>query len=485
MERDAMTAPYRPDPQFSKLGDAFSTPVDPADFPTAGPVWWNGRWAREVGLELNETARQAHFHHFDPLTDNQHRPRAVKYHGHQFRVYNPEIGDGRGFLFAQLRDSHDRLLDLGTKGSGQTPFSRAGDGRLTLKGAVREILAAEMLEALGVYTSKIFSVFETGEQLHRGDEPSPTRSAVMTRLGHSHMRFGVFQRHAYHDDAAALETLIDYSLEHLLPDADHTRRDKAAALLDAVARNSARLSAQWMAAGFVHGVLNTDNLVVTGESFDYGPWRFLPHFDPGFTAAYFDHSGLYAYARQPEAVFWALQQLAGALSLVGDREALIEALSAYPDHYKREIRTAFLARLGVAEQDEEADGALVTQLLDFMKASEIPFEAVFFDWFCGPASATRADASARAAFYQREDFAPVRKALETREPIRPERLAHPYFAEADPVHLTIEVVEGLWEPIARDNDWSAFHAATGRIAQARAAYDLGRGRVGFLPETGA
>ena len=120
-----------------------------------------------------------------------------------------------------------------------------------------------------------------------------------------------------------------------------------------------------------------------------------------------------------------------------------------------------------------------------MKASEIPFEAVFFDWFCGPASATRADASARAAFYQREDFAPVRKALETREPIRPERLAHPYFAEADPVHLTIEVVEGLWEPIARDNDWSAFHAATGRIAQARAAYDLGRGRVGFLPETGA
>jgi len=477
-----MSAPYRPDPQFAALGDAFSVPVDPADFPKAEPVWWNTRWARDVGLDVDDAARRAHFHHFDPLTDNQEQPRAVKYHGHQFRVYNPEIGDGRGFLFGQVRDSEDRLLDFGTKGSGRTPFSRSGDGRLTLKGAVREILAAEMLEALGVYTSKIFSVFETGEPLHRGDEPSPTRSAVMTRLQHSHMRFGVFQRHAYFDDAAAIETLIDYSLKHLLPEADHARRDKAAALLDAAARNSARLSAQWMAAGFVHGVLNTDNLIVTGESFDYGPWRFLPHFEPGFTAAYFDQSGLYAYARQPEAVFWALQQLAGALSLAGDRDALIEALSAYPDHYKREIRTAFLHRLGVAEQDEEADGALVTGLLDFMKASEIPFEAVFFDWFCGPASATRADASPRAALYQRTDFKPVRAALEQREPVRPERLSHPYFANADPLHMTIEVVEGLWAPIAEADDWSAFHAVTGRIAEARAAYDLGLGRTGFLPE---
>ncbi|MEQ8404083.1 MAG: YdiU family protein [Oceanicaulis sp.] len=480
-----MTAPYHPDPKFAGLGDTFSTKVDPADFPKAEPVWWNARWANAVGLDLDEAARQAHFHRFDPLPDNQTAPRAIKYHGHQFRVYNPEIGDGRGFLFGQVRDEAGRLLDFGTKGSGQTPFSRSGDGRLTLKGAVREILAAEMLEALGVYTSKIFSVFETGEPLYRGDEPSPTRSAVMTRLQHSHVRFGVFQRHAYHDDAEAVGALIDYSLENLLPEADHARRDKAAALMDAAARNSARLAAQWMAAGFVHGVLNTDNLVVTGESFDYGPWRFLPHFEPGFTAAYFDQTGLYAYARQPEAVFWALQQLGGALTLAGDRDALIEALSAYPEHYKREIRTAFLTRLGVAEQDDDADGALVTQLLDFMKASEIPFEAVFFDWFCGPASATRALASPRKAYYEREDFAPVRNALEQREAVRPERLAHPYFAKSDPVHMTIEVVEGLWAPIAEENDWSAFNAVLREIAEARAAYDLGRDRTGFLPESAA
>ncbi|MFW6413171.1 MAG: protein adenylyltransferase SelO family protein, partial [Oceanicaulis sp.] len=119
-----MTAPYTPDPKFAALGDAFSVPVDPAGFPEAKPVRWNARWARAVGLDLDPDARAAHFHRFDPLPENQDRPRAIKYHGHQFRVYNPEIGDGRGFLFAQLRDAEGRLLDLGTKGSGQTPFSR-------------------------------------------------------------------------------------------------------------------------------------------------------------------------------------------------------------------------------------------------------------------------------------------------------------------------------------------------------------------------
>ena len=122
----------------------------------------------------------------------------MRYHGHQFRVYNPDLGDGRGFLFAQLREAGTgRLLDLGTKGSGQTPWSRTADGRLTLKGGVREVLAAEMLEALGVPTSRAFSLIETGEALQRNDEPSPTRSAVLTRLSHSHIRFGTFQRHAY------------------------------------------------------------------------------------------------------------------------------------------------------------------------------------------------------------------------------------------------------------------------------------------------
>ena len=176
---------YRPDPKILELGDAFFDPVEPAGFPQCTARFLNRKAAATVGLdELSQDEWAAHFCRFEALPGNLEQPLALRYHGHQFRVYNPDIGDGRGFTFAQLRDVSGRLLDLGTKGSGQTPYSRTADGRLTLKGGVREILATEMLDALGVNTSKSFALFETGEQLVRGDEPSPTRSSVLTRLSH-------------------------------------------------------------------------------------------------------------------------------------------------------------------------------------------------------------------------------------------------------------------------------------------------------------
>src|SRR6185437_5121361 len=165
---------YAPDPLFAQLGPEFADPVTPARFPQHILRRRNQDWATHVGLDtLTDGEWEGHFARFEPLPDNMSPPLAMRYHGHQFRTYNPEIGDGRGFLFAQLRDDRGRLLDLATKGSGQTPYSRFGDGRLTLKGGVREVLAAEMLEALGVYTSKSFSLLETGEALERNDEPSP------------------------------------------------------------------------------------------------------------------------------------------------------------------------------------------------------------------------------------------------------------------------------------------------------------------------
>ncbi|CAN0582340.1 unnamed protein product, partial [Laminaria digitata] len=219
-------------------------------------------------------------------------------------------------------------MDLGTKGSGPTPWSRTGDGRLTLKGAVREILATEMLEALGVNTSKTFAVVETGEKLMRGDEPSPTRSAVMTRLNHGHIRIGTFQRIAYEKNEALMHRLVAYCLEQYYGGAQTD--NPAAELFANVARQVARLAGSYMTAGFVHGVLNTDNINISGESFDYGPWRFTPYWEPGFTAAYFDHEGLYCFARQPEALHWNLAQLASALRLIADSEPLVETLEAFP-----------------------------------------------------------------------------------------------------------------------------------------------------------
>jgi AcrR family transcriptional regulator len=168
------------------LGPAFYDQVAAANFPQTIVRFRNNRAAGEVGLDgLSDADWVAHFGRFAPLPDSLETPLALRYHGHQFRVYNPDLGDGRGFLFAQLDAACGRLMDLGTKGSGTTPWSRAGDGRLTLKGAVREVLATEMLEALGVDTSRTLSVIETGEALERGDEPSPTRSAVLVRLSHS------------------------------------------------------------------------------------------------------------------------------------------------------------------------------------------------------------------------------------------------------------------------------------------------------------
>ncbi|WP_374572822.1 protein adenylyltransferase SelO [Phenylobacterium sp.] len=466
-----VSAAYRPDPQFPALGPDFADPVAAAKFPQTLLRFRNDRAAASVGLDaLTDEEWIAHFGRFEPLPDNINPPLALRYHGHQFRVYNPELGDGRGFLFAQMREAGtDRLLDLGTKGSGQTPWSRQGDGRLTLKGGVREVLATAMLEALGVPTSRSFSLIETGEALWRGDEPSPTRSSVLVRLSHSHVRFGSFQRHAYVEARDRIGALIDYSLSQFYPER-HNAPDRATALLEAAVERSAHLAGRWMAAGFVHGVLNTDNMNITGESFDYGPYRFLPRNDPGFTAAYFDQTGLYAFGRQPEAVFWNLQQLGGAFTLVADREPLVDALNRFPPAYRRALSAAVLARLGVRSRTPELDAALVNAAFRALASGGEPlrWEPFFFDWFC--ADEARALAGLRGEIYRQEGFADFRRLLVEAEPDRPERLQAAYFARPEPEELLYDEIEAIWAEIAERDDWTAFEAKLAAIEAARLAW---------------
>ena len=472
----SLSPAYRPDPRLQALGGEFADPVAPADFPETILRFRNQRAAASVGLDgLSDADWIGHFGRFAPLPDNQSVPLAIRYHGHQFRVYNPDLGDGRGFLFAQLREhGTDRLLDLATKGSGRTPWSRAGDGRLTLKGGVREILAASLLEALGVPTSRAFSLVETGEALDRGDEPSPTRSAVLTRLSHSHIRFGAFQRLAYFDRRDLIVELVDHVVETYFPHLA-AAPDRAVALMGETVAASARLLSRWMTAGFVHGVLNTDNMVVTGESFDYGPWRFLPRNDPNFTAAYFDHQGLYSFGRQPEAVFWNLQQLAACLTLVADQAGLLAALNGFSDAYRRALRDAMLDRLAVKSRDAEADVDLVNSAFRALAegGDALRWEPFFFDWFGGTASRARALEGPRAEVYRTEAFEAFLRKLADFEPDRPERLADPVFQRTEPEELLIEEVEALWSPIAERDDWGPLNEKLGRIEAARAAYGLG------------
>ncbi|HUH09315.1 MAG TPA: YdiU family protein [Brevundimonas sp.] len=464
---------YRPDPRFIDLGPEFGDPVQAADFPQTILRVRNDRAAASVGLEtLSDAEWLAHFGRFAPLP-GQPGPISMRYHGHQFRTYNPEIGDGRGFLAAQLRDDQNRLLDLGTKGSGQTPWSRHADGRLTLKGGMREVLAAAMLESQGVPTCRILSLVETGEALERHDEPSPTRSAVMVRLSHSHIRFGTFQRAAYFGRKDQIEVLLEHARSLYHPS---VATGDAPGFLAAVVEASARLTAKWIAAGFVHGVLNTDNLNVTGESFDYGPWRFLPHYDPAFTAAYFDSSGLYAFARQPEAVFWNLTQLAGCLKLIAEDQvtALTEALNGFGPAYIRHLRAAFLNRLGVKSLSEAADQRLLDATLALLrdKGEALRWEPLFFDWFGGFSSGARALGGARGKIYQGETFDAFRFALLEHEPDRPERLEHPMFARPEPEEMLIDEVEALWSAIEQGDDWAPLHAKLARLDAARQAWAL-------------
>jgi uncharacterized protein YdiU (UPF0061 family) len=469
-----MAAPYRPERAILELDSRFHTEVEPADFPQHTMRWRNQRWAERVGLgELSDDTWIGHFGKFEPLQGSLETPLALAYHGHQFQTYNPQLGDGRGFLFAQVRDDAGRLLDLGTKGSGQTPWSRRGDGRLTLKGGMREIMAASMLEALGGYTSKAFSLIETGEQLHRGDEPSPTRSSVLVRLSHSHMRFGTFQRMAHAGDQDGIAKLVDYSVRHLHPAARGAdTAASAVGLLRETVAATAELAASWMSAGFVHGVLNSDNMVVTGESFDYGPWRFLPYSDPSFTAAYFDETGLYAFGRQPSAALWNLGQLAQSLTLVADVAPLEAELAKFETLYRAAFPRRVLAVLGLKLAGTEQALELAKALFNWMGATRARWPQVFFDWFGGQASEGRVGQSPLAKLYAAPDFAPVRAALLAHAPERPERLGHAYFNASEPVDLLIETVEALWESIATEDDWGPFYAHMARIEMARQALDL-------------
>lgn len=452
------------------IGDlpGIGDPVEPADFPAHLTRFRNDRWAASVGLDdLDDEAWIAHFGRFRPLEGSLRKPLALRYHGHQFRVYNPEIGDGRGFLFAQMRDGHGRLMDLGTKGSGQTPYSRFGDGRLTLKGGVREILATEMLEALGVPTSKTFSLVETGEELMRNDEPSPTRSCVLVRLSHSHIRIGSFQRAAAFEDSALLRALTDYALTRLYgvePEAD----DPCAQLLNLVVERTADLAASYMIAGFVHGVLNSDNINVTGESFDYGPWRFTPYWEPGFTAAYFDHQGLYAFGRQAEAIHWDVAQLAIALRQITDVEPLVAALERFPGLYAEAMRRRFCWRLGIDLPAEERAVKLIEEAVRAMISDRVMIDRFFFDWRGGE---TRTDAARERyagkgwdAF--RESVAGLGDAAASN---------HPYWSEPDPCSMYIEEVEAIWSAIADRDDWSPLHAKIARIRTMREAHEIALG----------
>ncbi len=448
---------YIPSKAWLKLGKGYSDPVEPASFPELQLRFRNQKWAEKLGMsEFTDEQWVGHFAEFKPLADNLPEPLALRYHGHQFTHYNPELGDGRGFLFAQIIDPEtERLLDLGTKGSGQTPYSRQGDGRLTLKGAVREALATAYLEYQGVNTSKTWSVVETGENLIRHDEPSPTRSAVLVRLSHSHVRFGTFQRLAYEQDAERIDQLVEYCLEFLYPEVN--KKD----FFQAVCQRVATTTAQWMIHGFVHGVLNTDNINITGESFDYGPYRFLPHYDPKFTAAYFDHQGLYAYGRQPNMILWNLERLKEALSVASSHDEIYKdedfykkGFESFSKVFNQQTYALFAKKIGVSsETAPEKLQNLFYLCLQFLEKSKAPYEAFFHHLYCWHQDLLRPLESYNPEFYKDDLIEQIQQELGQmqRDPNAKEKQAENFQT------LLIDEIEQIWSAIEKSNNWTPFN----------------------------
>ena len=459
------------EPSLERLGDAYYDPVAAAEFPAHILRFRNDALLTQLGLDPKAVSDADFVEAFG--TFQAPRPLlALRYHGYQFGEYNAFLGDGRGFLYGQVRDTNGKLYDLGTKGSGTTPYSRGGDGRLTLKGGIREVLAAEALHRAGVRTSRCLSLIETGDSLWRGDEPSPTRSSVMVRFQQSHIRFGTFERLHYLDRKDLIAILLDHVIEVYYPHLAGTS-DRYALFYAELVQRVAELAAQWMSAGFCHAVLNTDNMAITGESFDYGPFAFLPTLDPSFTAAYFDHFGRYSYGRQPAICRWNLEMLQRPLERVIASTALEAGLATFEQHYERTYRQRMLNKLGfVASDHPQRDNPeldeLLKRTLKLLRETQIGYHSFFatlteqFDsrWrddiahMFSQASVSPGEFATLWDAWKTGYFNLLLSVPETEMAAIATRLR-----EHNPLTVPLRPeIETVWEAIAQDDDWQPFNA---------------------------
>jgi uncharacterized protein YdiU (UPF0061 family) len=295
-------------------------------------------------------------------------PVAMGYAGHQFGGYSPRLGDGRALLLGELRDVDGRELDLHLKGSGRTPFARGGDGKAAIGPMLREYVISGAMHALGIPTTRSLAVTTTGEPVHREEGPLP--GAVLARVAASHLRVGTFQYAAAMQDPALLQRLVDVAIARHHPAASEAEVP-ALALFEAVLDAQAGLVASWMHVGFIHGVMNTDNTTISGETIDYGPCAFLDTFDPATVFSSIDHGGRYAFGNQPSIVQWNLARLAEALLPLIDADQDIavglatDLLQEFPARFGISWRRGMRAKLGLTTE-QDGDGELIDDLLSTM-----------------------------------------------------------------------------------------------------------------------
>lgn len=334
-------------------------------------------------------------------------PLALAYAGHQFGSFVPQLGDGRAILLGEVVGTDGRRRDIQLKGSGRTPFSRGGDGRAALGPVLREYLVSEAMAALGIPTTRALAAATTGEGVLR-EELLP--GAVLVRVAASHLRVGTFQFFAARDDREALRLLTAHALGRHYPHA--AGRDEAAlALLEEVIAAQAELVARWMGVGFIHGVMNTDNTAISGETLDYGPCAFLDEYDPGKSFSSIDHHGRYAFGNQPRVALWNMARLAESLlTLISPQqeeaiELATERLERFPSLFDAAHLAVLRAKLGLsaAPSRDEDDRALAHELLDLLAAQHVD-HTLFFRRLCDAAVSPAAHAAAASLFAEPTAF---------------------------------------------------------------------------------
>lgn len=349
----------------------------PAPVPAPQLLWLNRALATELGLDADALASPAGVAVLagNAVPDGA-EPIAQAYAGHQFGGFSPQLGDGRALLLGELIDRHGRRRDLAFKGSGRTPFSRGGDGKAALGPVLREVIVGEAMHALGIPTTRALAAVATGEPVYR---ETTLPGAVLTRVAASHLRVGTFEFFAARGQTELLRRLADYALAR--HDPDLVGRDgRYLELLQRVIERQAALVAQWMGVGFIHGVMNTDNTTISGETIDYGPCAFLEAYDPGTVFSSIDHLGRYAFGNQPRILQWNLARLAEALLPLIDADAeraLVlanEALSRTDARYRAHWLAVLRAKLGLdAPGDDDADQRLGDDWLELLRAHRVDF----------------------------------------------------------------------------------------------------------------
>lgn len=371
------TIPF--DNSYARELTGFYAACQPAKVASPALLFFNRSLAEELRLGLADQDASALAALFSGNTlPEGAQPIAQAYSGHQFGQFNPQLGDGRALLIGEVIDIHGRRRDIAFKGSGRTPFSRRGDGKAAVGPMLREVLIGEAMHALGIPATRALAVVSTGEPVYR-ERTLP--GAILTRIAASHLRVGTFQYVAAHGTPEMLRQLADYSLARHFPELAGAA-DRHLGFLRAVAERQAALVAQWLHVGFIHGVMNTDNMAISGETIDFGPCAFMEAYDPHAVFSSIDERGRYAYAAQPQIARWNLARLAETLlPLFADDEGraielATEVIEGFMARYQHYWLTGLRAKLGLSGQVDHGDSidtALGESWLDLLHAQQVDF----------------------------------------------------------------------------------------------------------------